>query len=387
MRLTDEKLNKIKKKYNIDELWSFSRFDNYRTSSYEFFLKYIKHENPLGETSPYGILGNACHSILEDLYNNNIKYEDMADRFDTEYVTNVDVLGLKFNRTNEELDSKIRKKYYDGLLHFYKNYKPIEYNVSTEKPVVIKIDDDIVFIGYIDAIYKDSKGNYVIQDFKTSSLYKGKAIEQHSHQLTIYAEGLRQMGIDPNKISICWNFLRYVTVLYQQVNGKFTTSYIERQEIGSKLKSKAKVWLNKLGYKDQAEEYLNEMLVSNSIECLPEEVRNKFEIKDCYVEISNWQDIWKDLQQEIIATVGEIRKNTEEYNKTGNDKIWWDDDEHLKEQEYYLWNLTDYRVDQLKDFKAYLDRLNEQNEFANDLLGTTTKKNNVDDDMSWLEEI
>ena len=43
MRLSYEELNEIKKKFGVDQLWSFSKFDSYRTSKYEWMLKYIKH--------------------------------------------------------------------------------------------------------------------------------------------------------------------------------------------------------------------------------------------------------------------------------------------------------------------------------------------------------
>ena len=43
MRLTSKELNEVKKKFGVNDLWSFSKFDSYRTSQYEWMLKYIKH--------------------------------------------------------------------------------------------------------------------------------------------------------------------------------------------------------------------------------------------------------------------------------------------------------------------------------------------------------
>ena len=42
-RKTSEELNELCKKYNTDRLWSWSRFNTYHNSKYEYFLKYIKH--------------------------------------------------------------------------------------------------------------------------------------------------------------------------------------------------------------------------------------------------------------------------------------------------------------------------------------------------------
>ena len=49
MRKTFEELEAIKKKYNVDTLWSFSRFDTYRTSKFEYLLKYIQHKKENNE--------------------------------------------------------------------------------------------------------------------------------------------------------------------------------------------------------------------------------------------------------------------------------------------------------------------------------------------------
>ena len=381
MRLTDEELNDVCKKYNVDELWSFSRFDSWRNSKFEYYLKYIKHETPQGEISPYSCLGGECHDLIEKFYNGEIKYEDLADAFDTAFATNIDMLGYKFNRSDEAMDQSIKKKYFENLLEFFKHFKPLQYKLACEKFVVCKVTDDIIMQGYIDGTYKDDDGVYHIVDWKTSSKYVGKAIEEHSHQLVIYSEALRQMGIPTDKIKCGWCFLKYVTVKSEQVNGKISETIIERRDIGQKLQAKAKVWLKKLGYEDQMEEVLNEMLISNSIDCLPDDVKAKFTIEDCYVEVENWQDIWKDLKEEIIETVSEIEEKEKQYEETGNETIWYDSDEKLKENSYYLSQLSDYSIPQLKDFAAYLEREEAKKKENEDLLGV------MSDDTSWLDEL
>ena len=41
-RKTGEELEEVKRKYGVDRLWSWSRFNAYHNSQYEYFLKYIK---------------------------------------------------------------------------------------------------------------------------------------------------------------------------------------------------------------------------------------------------------------------------------------------------------------------------------------------------------
>lgn len=387
MRLSKEELENVKKKYGVDTLYSFSRFDKFRQSRYEYFLTYIKHEDPQGEISPYGILGGECHDLIESFYNGEIEYEDLADAFDTSFATNIDMLDYKFNRSDEAMNKSVKKKYYENLLEFFKNYKPLPYKMANEKFVTIKVADNIVFQGYIDNVYKDKNGIYWITDYKTSSAYKGKAIEEHSHQLVLYAAGLNQMGVPADKIRIQWNFLKYVNIDTLQKNRKFAHTVSERREIGQKCKAKAKIWLKTYGFSDdEIDEFANEMLVSNSIDCLPNEVKEKFTIEDCYVEVENWQDIWEELKEEIIETIDEINRLTEEYNLTGDDKLFWDDDEKLKSQSYYLSNLSDYKISQLKDYANYLERQEAEKEASEDLLGVG-KKIEENDDMAWLSDI
>lgn len=69
------------------------------------------------------------------------------------------------------------------------------------------------------------------------------------------------------------------------VNVKGKDRYIERNSIGESLINTAKMWLKNFGYKDDIDKYVDEMALNNNIDCLPDEVREKFEIHDCYVQV------------------------------------------------------------------------------------------------------
>lgn len=83
-------------------------------------------------------------------------------------------------------------------------------------------------------------------DWKTSSIYKGKKAENECGQLVVYAIGLNQQGVPMDKIRICWNFLKYVSIQYEQANGAVKTREVERCKIGESLQTNAKMWLKKL---------------------------------------------------------------------------------------------------------------------------------------------
>ena len=115
-------------------------------------------------------------------------------------------------------------------------------------------------------------------------------------------------------------------------------------EIGSSLQASAKVWLKKYGYEDKMLEYLDELVQTNDIKCLPEDVQAKFKIRDCEVYIENIWDIYEELKEEIIETVTEINNKVEQYNALKDidmesaEKLFWDSEESLKEQSYYYNN-------------------------------------------------
>ena len=395
MRLNYEELNEIKKKFGVDQLWSFSKFDSYRTSKYEWMLKYIKHlpENN-DKQSAYASLGGAVHDVLEGLYDGNIKYEDMLGQFEDIWMTNIEISQLVFDRNDSTKNENIKNKYYKDLVHFFKNYNKLTYKMQNEQFVTIKITDDIVMQGYIDAVYKNEDDVFTVVDYKTSTQYSGKAIEEHAAQLVLYSEALRQLGVPKDKIRCCWNFLKYVNVDCEQMNGKIKTRTIERYEIGEKLQASVKAWLKKLGYEDQIMEYLDALVQTNDIACLPEDVQSKYAINDCYVYVEDIWDFYEKLKEEIIETIAEINEKTEEYKclmSIGDveeaEKLFWDDEESLKAQSYYFNNLCGYSITTIKPYKAYLDKMTAEKN--GDLLGSNKKNNDdlAEDDLSWLNDL
>jgi hypothetical protein len=249
--------------------------------------------------------------------------------------------------------------------------------------------------GYIDAVYKNEDDVFTVVDYKTSTQYSGKAIEEHAAQLVLYSEALRQLGVPKDKIRCCWNFLKYVNVDCEQMNGKIKTRTIERYEIGEKLQASVKTWLKKLNYEDQMMEYLDALVQTNDIKCLPEDVQAKYTINDCYVYVEDIWNFYETLKEEIIETVAEINKKTEEYeglmaigDVEGAEALFWDDEESLKAQSYYYNNLCGYSIPTIKPYKQYLDKMTAEKN--GDIFGGTKKTTSeefAEDDMSWLDNL
>jgi len=353
-RKTYEELNDIKQKYGVDTLWSWSRYHCYKQDHWEYYLKYVAHEKEDRNNSIYAVSGGNVHDILEEYYTDKIQYEDMIDKYEDSLFT-MNCAELKYNRSDSEKNDLIADKYENCIRHFFKTHQTIPPQNFVEKFILIKIAEDIYMQGYADMIHVDKtdKSAALILDWKTSTRYQGKKIEQELGQLLLYSEGLHQMtGIPLENISAAWNFLKYATVTIEQKNGKKKDRHIERNKLGESLLNTAKMWLKHFDYEDQIEDFTDRMVLENDIECLPDEVKEKFEIKDCYIYIPITEEKIAELKQDIIDTVHEINKKTEEYNNAKDINIWWQ--EVTDADEFRLATLCGYSRKLHKPYDEYL---------------------------------
>lgn len=354
-RLTSEELQTLMKNEGVSRIWSWSKWNCFHTSPYEYFLKYILHKKEDRTDCIYTTTGGIAHDIMERRYTGKLPYEQMIDDFEDGWVTAFNIAEMKFDRNSPEKNDKISQKYYENLKHFFMNHTPLKYKPVIEQFVKAKIGDNL-FQGYIDVCFKDDEGNFNILDWKTSSIYKGKKAENECGQLVVYAIGLNQQGVPMDKIHICWNFLKYVSIQYEQANGAVKTREVERCKIGESLQTNAKMWLKKLGYTDQVDDYLKLLLDTNDIECLPKEVQEKYIISDCYVYVPLTDELINRWKETIISTINDIELREKDYEETHSDKAFWDTDESVETQSYYFSTLCGYSPNLHLPYKAYLER-------------------------------
>lgn len=376
-RKTKEELNAICKKYNVPFMWSWSRYDAYKSDHYSYFLKYIKNIKEDRRDSIYCVSGGYCHDIIERYYNGAITQEDMINEYEDSLLT-MNIAEYKYDRSDEDKNTAIAEKYENCIRHFFRHHiKPDNMNMLLEMFCTIQVADDIVFQGYIDncGVYTDENGKkkIVITDYKTSTIYKGEKLEKESGQLYLYAEGIRQKtGMSLEDISIRYLFLKYVNVKYLQANGEWKERQIERNQIGSKLVSTAKMWLKKCGY--NPDDYVDDIVLYNSIDSLPDDVKEKIIISDCYVYLPLTQENIDNLKADIIETVTEIETKTKEYEKTNDENIFWSD--VTEKNEYFFSVLSGYSRVLHKPYDEYL----KSKEMFN------TENNDIDDDLAELLE-
>lgn len=407
-RKSYEYLNKLKKKYGVDVIYSFSRYNRYKNDPYGYMLNYIKRVPEVKANSIYSYAGGICHEILERFYNKEIAYEDMIKEYENE-LFEMQTKELKYNRTDEESNDKIAEKYEDSIRHFFMNYKPLDSKVILEQFVTIKIGR-FYFQGYIDFLHKIGE-DYIIEDFKTSTIYTGKKKISEAAQLILYAESLIQRNIPLEKIKVRWNFLKYCTVVSD-------LKAIDKETKKNKTKSKNCIrnkwvkesekniikWLEEEGY-DALEitDMIQTSIDNNNLDNLPKEVQDRFRIEDCYVYVDLTQDMIDDLKSDIISTLEEVEEKTakakellKEIELLGDnykvldvkkkkerelDLLFWT---HIdKSKEYFFYNLSGYTRMQHVCWDEYLK---ETMMFVEDNFDSEFK-NSGDSEFDWLNDL
>ena len=141
------------------------------------------------------------------------------------------------------------------------------------------------------------------------------------------------------------------------------------------------------------------LLDTNNIDCLPDEVREKYEITDCYVYIDLTKDLVNKWIDTVISTIRDIELREKDYAETNSDKCFWDDEDSVKAQSYYYANLCSYSANKLRPYKEYLDKLEEMQNGLDLFSGVGTNiENEVSDaiplrnkkseiDLSWLDNL
>lgn len=398
MRLTNEQLQKVKDKYGVAELYSWSKINTFMTSPYEFYLQYVLHTKPDRDNSAYAPIGGCVHQIIEDLYNNKIEYNDMESAFEDAWITAIDIADLRFVRGDEEKNRNIADKYKTSLQHFFANHRRIQRKIELERFLCAKIGD-YVLQGYADAITKTDNDEFMIVDWKTSSMFTGKDLVEKSGQLVVYSIALMQLGVPLEKIKPCFCMLKYCNVEITQKNGNKKVRTIERYKLGESLSTNVRMWLKDYGCNEvEIDTYLKQLIDSNSIKCLPIDVQNKFFIDDCYVFVPLTQKLIDDWTDTIITTIKDIELRLNDYNQTQSINCFWDTEESVKAQSYYFSNLCSFSPNLHLPYQTYLKRIeaaqNGQDMFSG-LLGSSVVSqssnviNNKKDeiDLSWLDNI
>lgn len=354
-------------------------------------MRYILRE-PDDASGIYLVFGNVLHNALEQLYEGKEDFKFLNEEFNRAKFESIDIAGLKFNDADAEKNKAIENKYLTCLEHFSKNHHKEDRKVSSEQFIMTNITEDNTtehFMGYIDAVHvdydKDDKGKDIagsgtvyITDYKTSTRYTGAKIGEHANQLILNALGISQSGNIPmSKIKARWNFLKYVTVSYVQKNKKVKDTICERHEWVSKMEVSLRAKLKEFGIVDETERDIMvlEAINKNTMDNIPEEVRNAYTFDDAYVYVDLSPENIAKVKKELMRIMKEIR----EKERSDNPDVW--KVEVVDSMSYFCTQLCGYKS-KCPCYKEYAD---ERSLF----IDKPKEEANVvsDNDTSWMSEL
>ena len=137
-------------------------------------------------------------------------------------------------------------------------------------------------------------------------------------------------------------------------------------------------------YGYEPDEYLKELLDSNSIDNLPEPIKEKYKIADYLVYVPLTNSLIQSWVDKVKNTVTDIELREADYEKYKSDKSFWDSPEQVEKESYYFSTLCGYSRKLHKPFDEYCSKIEKRKKDSEiRIVGNT----NLSEDLSWLNEI
>jgi ATP-dependent helicase/DNAse subunit B len=341
--MSKDKLNELRS--NGVTVYSFSRLGTFNNCQYEYFKSYVKREK--GIENCYTTLGSTLHDGLESIYRGEKTIDDFKRKYNDKLVE-LDLLGINFP------SDKIGDSWKSDIGNFLDNFNKMDKKMSLEKLILFEIEEGVWLQGYIDVIAPSEKGKpYVdIIDWKTSSKFTGKKLQEAGRQLLMYKLGLEDMSnfkVD----NVMWFMLKYLYVCHMQKNGKVKKKMCNRgkwvKEIGKQIEKE----LVKLEVDEfEAELLLDKAIEENNLTCLPQDIQKKYWLEDCIVEHDTSEENLEEVKEYILNTI----RNIESKNK--EDEKEWKPVEIDKSTSFYCSVLCGHRKT-CPFYKQYLEENSE----------------------------
>ncbi|MEC2137406.1 PD-(D/E)XK nuclease family protein [Bacillus subtilis] len=344
-----DKLNELREQGK--NIYSFSKLGTFNNCEYEYYNTYVLKKK--GIDNIYTLMGSELHNGIEKIYKNELDIKKFKKDFENRLIE-LEMNGVSFP------SESIGDSWKADVGHFMNNFNKIDSKMILEKLMVFEIAEGIYLQGYVDAILPSEKGKpYVsIYDWKTSSKFTGKKLNEAGRQLLMYKLALEQttnLKVD----KILWFMVKYVYVCTHGKT-KVIKKMCNRGKWVKEMRKQLEKQMKNLRYDDfEIEVMLDNVVKENNLNSLPEEVKNKFWLEDCTVEYEVTDEKVNELKNYIADTVERIE------NKDREDEKQWQPVKINKFNSFYCSVLCGHR----KTCKFYKEFL-ESNKFK--------KKNNTD---------
>ena len=317
-------------------LYSYSKCNTIAQCPYQAYLTYIKRVK--GTDSIYGLLGTVIHDTLEQIICGKATPQDLMPALNNELELASD-FGIDFPKDMRG-GTSIRDNWLRSMTHFIDHFESPQGQFTTEQLVVLPVAPKRYLQGYIDLIRRNDDGTVSVFDWKTSTQFKDAELVEHGRQLVLYALALEHQGL---KVRDCaWIMLKYVQVEFDgfaRSNAKQRTHIVkimQRSKMYRDLASFVKSDMIACGYTpEMATEYTDEMIVRESLDVLPSDIRNHYKVS-WYVRPYK---ITAELKQEAVDYVNRMADLFESKSKNASD---WPPTEITKANSFFCNSLCSY---------------------------------------------
>ena len=302
----EDKLKQLRDDGNT--VWSISRINSYHNCQYEYYNTYVLRNR--GIQNVYSGVGSFIHDKIESYYRGDEEVKlNFSKDFEIQMAEN-ELIGMDFP------SESIRENFTNDVKHYTENFKKLDGKFLLEKLIVFQIDDHYIQ-GYIDCIQviENEEGNKDVNviDWKTSSKFAGKKkLQDAGRQLVMYQLGLE--ATTSAKINeVKWCMIKYLYVCHVQKNKKIKYKMCNRGKWVKEMQLALEKEMIKEGVDDlEVSILMEEALKNNNIDNLPQFIKEKYWLEDCYVTYEVDEEKIKELKNYINSTIKEIESKDKE---------------------------------------------------------------------------
>ena len=322
-------------------VWSISRLNSMNNCEYEYYNTYVLRNRGTGNC--YSEAGTFTHDYIESVYRGEKEKLEFSTKFNEQMIEN-EFLGIEFP------SEQIRDNFIADMKHYTENFQLLDGKHLLEKLIVFDIDGHYMQ-GYIDMIQVTDDKQINVVDWKTSSKFSGKKkLQEAGRQLLMYKLGLE--ATSKAKINtVSWCMLKYLYVCHVQKNGKIKRKMCSRRKWVKEISEALKKEMITNGEDDLVVSLeVDEAIKNNNIDNLPQYIKDKYWIEDCYVEYEVTEERIQELKDYVNNTIALIE------SKNPNDENDWSHADFEKDS-FYCNHLCNHRstCKYLKEYKKTLN--------------------------------
>lgn len=193
--------------------YSHSKISTFEQCPYKYKLQYIDKIQPELKNTIEAFMGGIVHETLEKFYKDknlglSPTREELLNFFETKWKEQFteDIHFAKEYMTEENYKTIGRR----FVVEYYERFKNQKIKVvALETEETMSLPDGNEWHVRIDKLCSDSKGNYYVCDYKTSSRMKSQEEADSDRQLGMYSIWVKDKYKDAKSVKLVWHMLAF----------------------------------------------------------------------------------------------------------------------------------------------------------------------------------